>query len=403
MAQTGNRQNNHSGKKKGKIRGRIIGIVGLAAAMLLGGAGGYAIAAWADANSGGNGSFLDVLLIIIITVLYIYIAFFLQVALHEAGHMICGLLTGYRFVSYRVGSFMWIRLDGKIRLKRFSLAGTGGQCLMGPPDMKDGKLPYVLYNLGGALMNLIVSAVSILLAYVLRGNWYLALFFGVMAAVGLWLAAVNGIPFKLAMLNNDGRNILDIGRSGDEMYSFWVQMKENEQMARGIRVKDMPEEWFDIPDEEGVKCAMTAARRVTTVGRLMDEHKFVEAADLIDRLLETDSALIGLHRYLLIPERIYCELLGERRKEVLDQWKDKNLQKILKQMKNYPQILRVQYAYALIAENDREKAEKIRRQFEKVVQSYPYPGDAQSERELLEIAAAQLNCNPEIDTGNELC
>ena len=72
-------------------------------------------------------------------------------------------------------------------------------------------------------------------------------------------------------------------------------------------------------------------------------------------------------------------------------------------MKNYPQILRVQYAYALIAENDREKAEKIRRQFEKVVQSYPYPGDAQSERELLEIAAAQLNCNPEIDTGNELC
>ena len=403
MAQTGNRQNNHSDKKKGKIRGRIIGIVGLAAAMLLGGAGGYATAAWADINSGGNGSFLDVLLIIIITVLYIYIAFFLQVALHEAGHMICGLLTGYRFVSYRVGSFMWIRLDGKIRLKRFSLAGTGGQCLMGPPDMKDGKLPYVLYNLGGALMNLIVSAVSILLAYVLRGNWYLALFFGVVAAAGLWLAAVNGIPFKLAILNNDGRNILDIGRSSDEMYSFWVQMKENEQMARGIRVKDMPEEWFDIPDEEGMKCAMTAARRVTIVGRLMDEHKFTEAAELTDRLLEGDTALIGLHRYLLVSERIYCELLGERRKEVLDQWKDKNLQKILKQMKNYPQILRVQYAYALIAENDREKAEKIRRQFEKVVQSYPYPGDAQSERELLEIAAAQLNCNPEIDTGNELC
>ena len=396
-------QNNHSDKKKGKIRGRIIGIVGLAAAMLLGGAGGYAIAAWADVNSGGKGSFLDVLLIIIITVLYIYIAFFLQAAFHEAGHMICGLLTGYRFVSYRVGSFMWIRLDGKIRLKRFSLAGTGGQCLMGPPDMKDGKLPYVFYNLGGALMNLIVSAMSVLLAYALGENWYLALFFGVMAAAGLWLALVNGIPLKLAMLNNDGRNILDIGRSRNEMYSFWVQMKMNEQMAGGVRMKDMPEEWFDIPDEEGVKCAMTAARRVTTVGRLMDEHKFAEAADLIDRLLEGDTAIIGLHRYLLILERIYCELLGERRKEILDQWKDKNLQKILKQMKNYPQILRVQYAYALIAENDREKAEKIRRQFEKVVQSYPYPGDAQSERELLEIAAAQLNCNPEIDTGNELC
>ena len=69
------------------------------------------------------------------------LTFFLNVALHEAGHLICGLRSGYRFVSYRLGSLMWMRENGRIVLKRFSLAGTGGQCLMAPPDLKDGKMP----------------------------------------------------------------------------------------------------------------------------------------------------------------------------------------------------------------------------------------------------------------------
>ncbi len=73
-----------------------------------------------------------------------YLAIFLQIILHEAGHLLFGLLTGYRFSSFRIGSFMWILQDGKIRFKRFSLAGTGGQCLLLPPPMVDGKMPYVL-------------------------------------------------------------------------------------------------------------------------------------------------------------------------------------------------------------------------------------------------------------------
>ena len=33
-------------------------------------------------------------------------AFYLQTILHEGGHLVCGLLTGYRFVSFRIGSWM---------------------------------------------------------------------------------------------------------------------------------------------------------------------------------------------------------------------------------------------------------------------------------------------------------
>ena len=71
------------------------------------------------------------------------LSYFLQIVVHEAGHLVFGLLTGYQYSSFRIGSFMWVKLDGKIRLKRYSMSGTGGQCLMAPPDMVPS--PDILY------------------------------------------------------------------------------------------------------------------------------------------------------------------------------------------------------------------------------------------------------------------
>ncbi len=40
---------------------------------------------------------------------------FLQIIIHEAGHLVCGLASGYRFVSFRILSFTLIREDGKLK------------------------------------------------------------------------------------------------------------------------------------------------------------------------------------------------------------------------------------------------------------------------------------------------
>lgn len=53
-------------------------------------------------------------------------AFYLQTILHEGGHLVCGLLTGYRFVSFRIGSWMVQRENGRLRFHRYTLAGTAG-------------------------------------------------------------------------------------------------------------------------------------------------------------------------------------------------------------------------------------------------------------------------------------
>ncbi|MGG7060755.1 M50 family metallopeptidase, partial [Clostridium tertium] len=55
-----------------------------------------------------------------------------QTILHEAGHLVFGLMSGYEFVSFRVGKFTLIKENNKFCIKKFTVKGTGGQCLMMP-------------------------------------------------------------------------------------------------------------------------------------------------------------------------------------------------------------------------------------------------------------------------------
>lgn len=50
---------------------------------------------------------------------------------------------------------MWVKENNQLKFKSLSITGTGGQCLMSPPEMKDGKIPIILYNLGGAILNIV--------------------------------------------------------------------------------------------------------------------------------------------------------------------------------------------------------------------------------------------------------
>ena len=72
----------------------------------------------------------------------LYLFFFLHIIIHEAGHLVFGLISGYRFLSFRIFSIIFVKVDGHIVRKRYSLRGTAGQCLMYPPKEEcDGSFP----------------------------------------------------------------------------------------------------------------------------------------------------------------------------------------------------------------------------------------------------------------------
>lgn len=316
----------------------------------------------------------------------LYAAIVVQLIIHESGHLVFGLLSGYRFCSFRIFSFMWVKEGGQIQMRRLSIAGTSGQCLMSPPDLTDGKLPVVLYNLGGSLMNLIAALLFGGLSFACSGTRFLSAIALLFSAMGCMLAILNGVPMRMGAVDNDGYNAFALTRNPEAMRSFWVQMKINAQIAKGVRLKDMPEEWFAVPCDEAMKNSMVAAMGVFACNRLMDERRFAEADRLMTHMLEIDSGMVGLHRDLLICDRMYVELITENRQEVLDGMLTKEQKKFMQQMKNFPSVLRTEYVAALLHEKKPDKAEKIQTQFEKCAKTYPYPSEVQSERELMQIA-----------------
>ncbi|MBR6635596.1 MAG: M50 family metallopeptidase [Clostridia bacterium] len=364
-------------KSKKKSWQKYISII---AFMPMGVALGYALAKYAD-SFGTASPFIGLFLW-----LMLFVAFFIHIIVHEAGHLIFGLLSGYKFSSFRIFNFMWVKENEKTVFKRLKIPGTAGQCLMSPPDIVNGSFPVVLFNLGGVIMNIAASLVFLVLVFAFKSWAYVSPALLVFVLVGFVSALMNGIPMSTGDVNNDGYNAFSLSGNIAAMRSFWVQLKVNEKLTKGVRVKDMPAEWFEVPDDEAMKNSMAAVMGIFAANRLMDEQKFEEADSLMAHLIEIDSGITPLHRNLTLCDRAYVEMVGENRKAVLDELLTKELLVFIKKMKKFPTVLRTEYVYSLLVLKDVNKADKIKKLFDKVALTYPYPQDIQSERELMEIA-----------------
>ena len=316
------------------------------------------------------------------------LAFIFGIALHEAGHLVFGLMTGYKFSSYRIFSLMWLKDEKtkKIKLKRFKIAGTGGQCLLTPPDLKDGKMPSTIYNLGGVFTNVIIGLIFLVLFFVFIKIKILAAVMMIFALINITFAMTNGIPMSASGIDNDAKNAIAIKKNPEAMRAFWIQMKINEENSKGIRLKDMPEEWFTLPTEEQMQNSMIASLAVFVANRLVDEKRFDEADKLMTEIIDGDNATIMFYKQMLTCDRIYIELISECRSEVIENMLDTNQAAIMKAMKDFPSVIRTQYAYELLLRQDAEKANNWLETFEKIAKKYPYENEINAERELIDIA-----------------
>ncbi len=345
---------------------------------VVGGIAGFSGAKYFVSESGNKEMILPFIIAMVVS-------YFFHIIIHEGGHLIFGLLSGYQFVSFRVGSLILYKSKGRYRLGKYKLAGTGGQCLMAPPEMQDGMIPYRLYNMGGAIVNLLFSVPTIIIWVIMRPTGLGKIICVVWTIVGLFSAATNGIPMSLGQIDNDGKNALSLGKNPKALRAFWLQLKVNQMQVEGMTLEEMPEEWFELPQKEDMKNPMIAVVGALHCNRLMEEKRFEEVSLKIDELLRSATGMLGVHRVLLQIDQVFCEIMSSRNENVLNLMKDKQIQNFMKSMKNYPAILRTQYAYALHIEEDFHKAEKIKKRFENIMKTHPIQGELKAERQYIEM------------------
>lgn len=322
---------------------------------------------------------------------FFLITLFLQVALHEAGHLICGLASGYRFVSFRIFNFTWIRKDGKWVLKRFSVAGTGGQCLLAPPDRPEEEIPVCGYNMGGVMMNILTALVALgFLLWMEDLPFMLSVFLVFWVIIGLFLGVTNGVPMKLGGIGNDAYTLRLLRHNPATKHALILQLRINALIQEGMRPKDMPEEWFK-QDAATIdyKDILQATIGLMNVSRLLDREEWEDAYRLLEDVKSHSSELIGILQQETDAELLFTALVTGRMERAGELATDKLLRYIHLYSRVSSSKQRQLFALALYQEHDREKAETIYRSVVNLREKYLMQGEVNMDIALMEVLLAQ--------------
>ena len=313
------------------------------------------------------------------------VGYFLQIIIHEAGHLIFGLLSGYHFLSFRVGSITLVHLNGRWQWKRFSIQGTGGQCLMIPPENRERDCPYRLYNAGGVISNFIVSILAGLLLYLCKDIKYISyLSFGLVIS-GIFIFLTNGIPMKIGGVGNDGYNIFQLEKDPIAKRGWYIQLKTNALLSEGKRMRDFPFEWFEIEKNADLSNPIVASLKIQQGNWYLDFGEFEKAKQCYEELIEPNLHLMDIYKKELECELLFLEIITTRNLEKIQRMYHKQLKAYIKATKYYISRKRLMYAYYKIIEKDVQKAAKSLEEFEKVAKTYPNLGEIRMERDLLNV------------------
>lgn len=301
------------------------------------------------------------------------------VTIHEGGHLVCGLLSGYRFVSFRIFNFTVVRVDGRLKVKRYSVAGTGGQCLLDPPHLPTPLIPMGWYNAGGVLAQLIVMA--IVLPVFILGNMHplvdAALLIFIL--VNGIMILTNGIPMRAGGIANDAANVLYLRHDMKAKRGIELMLRSNALLQEGVRPKDMPEEWFVTDGIINYRNPLETGVPSMAASRLVDEMRWEEAYEAFRNLYDHRAEIMPLYVKEIACELAFTSMVTGRIEEAT-QLLDKNLKAYIENYRNISSAKeRMLCAIALYLEHDREKAEDIYKRVSRRVDEYLLQGEVKSD------------------------
>ena len=275
-------------------------------------------------------------------------------------------------------------------MKRFSVSGTGGQCLLVPPEKPDEEIPVTLYNIGGVAMNFLTALVALLPFLCIDdmpflGKMFLILFMG----IGVFLGLLNGIPMKLGGIGNDAYSLRLLKRNPDTKRALILQLRINALIQEGMRPKDMPEEWFRLEREIDYGDMLQATIALMEISRMQDREEWEEAYVRLEEALSHSKELVGILRQETEAELLFTALVIGKEERARELSTDKLLAYIRAYSKVSSAKQRQLFALALYSEHDKEKAEKIYRTVKARREEYLMQGEVNMDLALMESLLSQ--------------
>ncbi|GAB2501200.1 hypothetical protein GCM10008929_22300 [Alkalibacterium psychrotolerans] len=301
--------------------------------------------------------------------------FYSHILIHEGGHLLAGLLSGYTFLLFRMGRFGLIKENQRFKLITYRMSGTLGQCLMYPPDTV--IKPFRLYLSGGVLGNLLASTAG-LSAYVLFPTRYFILF----SLIGLVAAVTNGIPIGY----NDGKILSKLLKSETAQEQFFQQLRWNGDFIRYEKV------YSDVVTEDKImNVNQPVTEQFNIYTKLVEIHALLEKGDLnaafseLSDLYDLRLQIIVPYRMEVIREYLFCLIMLDRGKpnEVSRILSEQTFKEHLKL--NQADVFRLRCVVAYYVSNDRNEAKVYFNKAEEYLDKLPFHADRAVNRQLLDI------------------
>lgn len=123
--------------------------------------------------------------------------FIIQLVIHEVGHLIGGLLTGWRFLYIQIHNIVVKKEDKGLKL--VVVKDKGYKCIMYPTSINEGAL---LYTMGGCVVNLLTGIAGLILMIFTPMSPILWLYIWSLLVFGIGMFLINGTA-SIKRLCND--------------------------------------------------------------------------------------------------------------------------------------------------------------------------------------------------------
>lgn len=320
----------------------------------------------------------EAVIVVLLIILLFLSAFILQVLIHEAGHLVFGLLSKHDFLYFRFFYWIVVKENKRLVIKRCKTAGIIGQCIMVPSSNKS----YSMCTIGGIIFNYISSVIAIFAALI-SNNPLGVFFFFCIAVLGSIMALINARPSKATF--NDGYVYKTTKRNIHSKNSQYYQLLVMEALMYGITYKGMPEEWFVTNDNE-LSETMVAYQKLLQYYRHLDEGDAQEA-DICLSMLETHKK--DLHKEIrqeIAIERLFLSLLDMHKdpsvdKRIMVETRYVKVKNLLKEPYMSINAARVSFAYRFIKGNIKEN--EVMPELDKVIDLSILLGEKEFNKKIL--------------------
>ena len=158
----------------------------------------------------------------------------LHTLLHECGHFLGGLCSGYSFCSLSIGPLNILRDSGCVRLWLQPGLPAHCQCVMIPSE---NTMAFVRYNLGGIAANAVLCAASVIAVW--RSGGLACLFWTQLLFAGLVKLTANAVPCVKNGIPNDALTVWILSRSTENFtdYKEYLRLYHAAALGQPVHVR----------------------------------------------------------------------------------------------------------------------------------------------------------------------